>query len=64
MRAFFGQLYWRKGQAELDKHGVLEICDGREGDMNFPFESIAAAMRFIDDVMVPVIVGEGGSRDR
>ena len=26
--------------------------------MNFPFETIAAAMRFIDDAMVPVIVAK------
>jgi len=58
MRAFFDMLYWRYGQAELDRHGVLQMCKEREGDLNFPFESIAAAMRFIDDVMVPVIVAK------
>lgn len=58
MRAFFEMLYSRKGQPELDKHGVLEMCAEREGDQNFPFESIAAAMRFINDVMVPVIVAK------
>jgi CRISPR-associated endonuclease/helicase Cas3 len=58
MRAYFDMLYWRKGQAELDKHGVLEMCAERRGDMNFPFETIAAAMRFINDVMVPVIVAK------
>lgn len=55
-------LYWRKGRAELDKPGVLQICDDRKGDINFPFESIAAAMRFIDDVMVPVIVEKEEAR--
>jgi CRISPR-associated endonuclease/helicase Cas3 len=34
------------------------MCAERRGDMNFPFETIAAAMRFIDDVMVPVIVAK------
>jgi CRISPR-associated endonuclease/helicase Cas3 len=58
MRAFFEMLYWRYGKAELDKHGVLQMCAERAGDMNFPFEAIAAAMRFIDDVMVPVIVAK------
>jgi CRISPR-associated endonuclease/helicase Cas3 len=58
MRAFFEMLYARKGQSELDKPGVLDICADRAGDMNFPFESIAAAMRFIADVMVPVIVAK------
>ena len=58
MRAFFEMLYSRKGQSELDKPGVLDICADRAGDMNFPFERIATAMRFIDDVMVPVIVAK------
>lgn len=58
MRAFFDMLYWRKGKAELDKAGVLEACADRKGDLNFPFATIAAAMRFIDDAMVPVIVAK------
>jgi CRISPR-associated endonuclease/helicase Cas3 len=58
MRAFFEMLYSRKGQRELDRPGVLDVCADRAGDMNFPFECIAAAMRFIDDVMVPVIVAK------
>jgi CRISPR-associated endonuclease/helicase Cas3 len=56
MRAFFDMLYWRIGRSELDKHGVLDACNERKGDLNFPFESISTAMRFIDDAMVPVIV--------
>jgi CRISPR-associated endonuclease/helicase Cas3 len=56
MTAFFELLYWRKGSAELDKGRVLEDCEDRAGDLNFPFETIAEAMRFIDDTMVPVIV--------
>lgn len=34
------------------------MCTERERDLNFPFEGIADAMRFIDDVMVPVIVAK------
>jgi CRISPR-associated endonuclease/helicase Cas3 len=56
IRAFFEMLYWRKGPLELDAGRVLATCAEKAGDMNFPFESIAAAMRFIDDTMVPVIV--------
>jgi CRISPR-associated endonuclease/helicase Cas3 len=62
MQAFFEMLYWKYGQAELDRHGVIRMCAEREGDMSFPFESIAAAMRFIDDVMVPVIVAKEEAR--
>lgn len=57
MQAFFEMLYWRKGPLELDAGRVMTMCAEKKGDMNFPFESIAAAMRFIDDVMVPVVVG-------
>jgi CRISPR-associated endonuclease/helicase Cas3 len=56
IRAFFEMLYWRKTDAELDRHGVLAVCEDHKADMNFPFERIAGDMRFIDDVMVPVIV--------
>ena len=62
MRAFFDMLYWKKGQAELDQHGVLQICAEKAGDMNFPFQEIADAMRFISDVMVPVIVAKEEAR--
>jgi CRISPR-associated endonuclease/helicase Cas3 len=58
MRAFFDLLYWKRGESELDKRGVLRMCAEKAGDMNFPFECIAAAMRFIDDAMVPVIVAK------
>jgi CRISPR-associated endonuclease/helicase Cas3 len=53
--AYFKLLYARR---ELDRPGVLDLCADHAGDMNFPFESIAAAMRFIDDAMVPVIVAK------
>ena len=56
LRAYFDALYTRFGKAELDRNGVLEMCADRAADLDFPFETIAAAMRFIDDTMVPVIV--------
>jgi CRISPR-associated endonuclease/helicase Cas3 len=62
MRACFDLLYWRKGKSELDWHGVLETCEERKGDLNFPFESIATAMRFVDNTMVPVIVAREEAR--
>ncbi|WP_284948271.1 CRISPR-associated endonuclease Cas3'' [Acidisoma cladoniae] len=56
MRAFFEMLYWRRGKEDLDKGRVLQTCADKAADLNFPFQEIAASMRFIDDVMVPVIV--------
>jgi CRISPR-associated endonuclease/helicase Cas3 len=55
IRAFFEMLYWRKGSS-LDAHGVLEACATKAATLDFPFETIARDMRFIDDTMVPVIV--------
>jgi CRISPR-associated endonuclease/helicase Cas3 len=58
MRAYFEMLYSRKGKPELDRPGVLDLYADHASDMNFPFETIAVAMRFIDDAMVPVIVAK------
>ncbi len=62
MRDYFETLYDRKGKIELDQPGVLDLCAEHAKDMNFPFESIALAMRFIDDAMVPVIVAKEEER--
>lgn len=56
MKAFFQLLYWQKGKAELDARQVLTQCEEESAKLNFPFATIAKAMRFIDDAMVPVIV--------
>lgn len=55
IRAYFDMLYWRKGNG-LDAGRVLDDCEAAARTLDFPFESIATAMRFIDDAMVSVIV--------
>ncbi len=56
MTAFFELLYSRKGAAELDKGGVLEDCEDRANDLNFPFDTIAEVMCFINETIILVIV--------
>lgn len=56
MREFFQLLYWRKGLEELDRGRVVALCEENAAKLNFPFSTIAQAMCFIDDMMVPVIV--------
>lgn len=62
VRAYFQQVYWRKGgngpagSDDLDRGGVLAHCKAKARTFDFPFETIATAMRFIDDVMEPIIV--------
>jgi CRISPR-associated endonuclease/helicase Cas3 len=58
IRAYFEMLYWRKTDAALDRGGILALCEDNKAELNFPFETIANEMRFIDDLMVPVIVGK------
>lgn len=55
IRAFFQMLYWRK-DGGLDAGGVLAACEAAGRTLDFPFATIAAAMRFIDDTMAPLIV--------
>ena len=56
VRAYFLRLYWQKGEGDLDRGGVLAHCKGKARTLDFAFETIATAMRFIDDLMEPVIV--------
>lgn len=62
VRDYFGELYWRKGEAALDAamvggyRGILPAIAERKDDARFPFASIAEAFKMIDEVMAPVIV--------
>jgi CRISPR-associated endonuclease/helicase Cas3 len=54
---YFRILYWKNGNAALDKHGVLALCeDGLANKMNFRFREIADSVKLIDDWTQPVIV--------
>jgi CRISPR-associated endonuclease/helicase Cas3 len=56
INAYFHALYWKK-EAELDKHGILALCEeGRANKMNFKFREIAESVKLIDDWTQPVIV--------
>lgn len=73
VRAYFEQLYWTKGDAQLDAaklHGndfpILKRLADSQGFMNPPeppYASIAEAFRMIDDVGRPVIVPWRGGDD-
>ena len=59
---YFRELYWQKGETAFDtacidgRAGILAAIAERAPDASFPFSSIAAAFRMIDDVMEPVVV--------
>jgi CRISPR-associated endonuclease/helicase Cas3 len=62
IEAYFSELYWQKGEAQLDAtevdglRGVLPALRARATDLRFPFRGIGQAFRLIDDTMDPVIV--------
>jgi CRISPR-associated endonuclease/helicase Cas3 len=59
---YFRELYWQKGETAFDtaridgRPGILSAIAERAPDASFPFSSIAAAFRMIDDIMEPVVV--------
>ena len=51
--------------ARIDgRPGILPAIAGRAPDASFPFASIAAAFRMIDDIMEPVVVPWRAGRRR
>ncbi len=69
MTRYFSELYFRKGngrngsQTALDAKDILELMETRVGDCWFPFETVAARFRMIEDTMVPLIVNWRGEAD-
>jgi CRISPR-associated endonuclease/helicase Cas3 len=56
MADYFQMLYWRRGENELDRYGVLATCHDAGRHLDFPFETIAGHVRLIEDIMRPIIV--------
>jgi CRISPR-associated endonuclease/helicase Cas3 len=59
IEAYFRELYWLKGPAELDRHGVLGLLNERANSLDLPFETVAKTFQMIEDIFVPVIVPFG-----
>lgn len=64
---YFGELYWLRGAEAMDAatlegerwpilDSIAERCDTNTGTLDFDFESIARAFRFIDDHQATVVV--------
>jgi CRISPR-associated endonuclease/helicase Cas3 len=52
---YFRELYWQKGDTELDAKGLLELLKGCSPD-NLPLETLARRFQFIETSMCPIIV--------
>ena len=63
IKDYFQELYWLKGEDEnaLDAKHILRLVRERQGNFDFPFETIAERFRFIETAMVPIIVPYRGA---
>jgi len=55
MRAYFLELYWRKGERGLDREALLELLHRNARPEMLPFATLAARFRMIENRMRPVI---------
>lgn len=55
IEAYFRQLYWQKGDDELDAANLIGLTQSSRID-SLPLETLAAKFRMIDTVQMPVIV--------
>jgi CRISPR-associated endonuclease/helicase Cas3 len=56
LRDYFGEVYWRKGDDNLDKFGVLKGFAVNRGELDFSYRTIGENFRLIESAMAPVIV--------
>lgn len=52
---YFQELYWQKGDKELDAKGLLGLLRSSSVD-NLPLETLARKFRIIESVMYPIII--------
>ena len=63
MRTYFGEVYWRKGDA-LDREKILEAFRMSARELDFDYRKVSAAFRMIESGLAPVIVArEAEARD-
>ncbi len=59
---YFQQLYWQKGERELDRADLLAQIESKRLE-GIPFEMLAREFRMIDSVQCPVIIPWDGDGD-
>ncbi|QFU18027.1 CRISPR-associated endonuclease Cas3'' [Microvirga thermotolerans] len=62
MEEYFREVYWLKGNDELDRPGILRRCAEGGRRLDLPFASVAQDFRMIDSVFAPIIVPWGDAR--
>lgn len=56
IKNYFQEVYWKRGQAGLDMHSVMQAFAFSVADLNFAYRTVGEAFRLIESGMEPVIV--------
>ena len=56
VREYFETLFWRKGDADLDRYAILDMFKEGAGRGNFPFKTVAETFKLIRDDSAPIII--------
>jgi len=56
IKAYFGDVYWRRDDGELDAKSLLKSHRDHHARLSFPFQNIARDYRVIESVMRPIII--------
>lgn len=59
MRAYFKEVFWRKGAGQLDEKKILGQFSLSDGQTMFNYRTAAADFRMIESGLVPVIIDDG-----
>ncbi len=59
MRAYFKEVFWRKGPEQLDEKKILEQFALSGGQTLFNYQTVARDFQMIENGLVPVIIHEG-----
>lgn len=63
VQAYFKELYWRKGDEQLDKHRLLGLLKASNHE-SLPLETLAAKFQMIESAMRPIIIPFIAGTDR
>lgn len=56
IKDYFGDVYWRRDDGELDVKSLLKTHRDHHARLSFPFQNIARDYRVIESVMRPIII--------
>jgi CRISPR-associated endonuclease/helicase Cas3 len=59
MKEYFREVYWQKGDEQLDQKKILDEFKVSGGDLNFNYKTAAQNFRMIESGLVPIIINIG-----